>query len=94
MKPAEFFDLTPGEVGRWLGPAWRGKIETAYHNARLQRAKKLPAKSSELFKQETKPLSPEQFYEHTRDLVAEFNERVKNTPPVPAPKPKKKPRKR
>ena len=94
MKPAEFFDLTPGEVGRWLGPAWRGKIETAYHHARLQRAKKLPPKSSELFKSETKVLSPEQLYAHTRDIVAEFNARAKNARPATKPKPKKSPRKR
>ncbi|CDX26640.1 hypothetical protein MPL3356_60477 [Mesorhizobium plurifarium] len=66
MFPHQFFELTPHEVGTWLGPAWQGRVEQAYFNARLQRARRLPDKSSELWDDPQRLQTPDQMYRRMR----------------------------
>jgi hypothetical protein len=49
LKPLEFFDLTPGEVSRWLGPRWRGLVMRTYYDEGVRRRRTLPQSVDDLF---------------------------------------------
>lgn len=76
LKPAEFFDLTPGEVMRWLGPRWRGVIEAAYYSDGIRRRKKLPRTVAELFPKPTEILGGKELFDRARAVVKTFNKRA------------------
>lgn len=91
MLPHHWFDLTPGEVARWLGPRWRGVLIDTYWEETVRRRKRLPRKPDELFRKMKvqKPLEGQQLYDRMRAVVKEFNKRAKERGVVPPPEPRK-----
>ncbi len=69
MFPHQFFELTPHEVGTWLGPAWQGRVEAAYYIARTQRARRLPDKASDLWDDPQKLQTPAQMFRKARAFM-------------------------
>lgn len=69
MRPHEFFDLTPCEVVAWLGPAWQGRVEQAYNIARVQRARRLPDKASDLWDDPLRLQTPDQMFRRMRAFM-------------------------
>lgn len=80
MLPHQFFELTPHEVGTWLGPAWQGRVEAAYYNGRMQRARRLPDKPSDLWDDPLRLQTPDQMYRRMRLFMEQQKKLRKSNP--------------
>lgn len=77
MFPQQFFELTPREVVAWLGPAWQGRVEHAYHIARVQRARRLPDKASDLWDDAQRLQTPDQMYRRMRTFMEQQKKQLR-----------------
>lgn len=75
LKPNEFFELTPGEVIRWIRPAWREKINTAWMHESVHRLKRLPSNPKELWPEKQRAMTPAQMFRHLRSTMQERNKK-------------------